>query len=171
MYGNNFFNPYMYQPYYQVSNLANGFGNMSRAGNLGRAMSGFSGAASGLRRAAVGSGFGSATNGLGASMNGASVGGLKGLLGKFSFSGFLNGASKTLNVVNQAIPIFYQVKPMFNNARTMFRIMGAVRDDSPSNVSVNRNNTNTVSSSNNNVIVTDTNSYQEFNEENPAFFI
>ena len=31
------------------------------------------------------------------------------LLGKFSFTGFLNGASKTLNIINQAIPVFYQV--------------------------------------------------------------
>ena len=40
----------------------------------------------------------------------------------FTFSGLLNGASKTLGVINQAIPIFYQVKPIINNAKTMYRV-------------------------------------------------
>ena len=30
---------------------------------------------------------------------------------------------KTLNVVNQAIPIIKQAKPVINNVKTMFRIM------------------------------------------------
>ena len=42
---------------------------------------------------------------------------------KITFSGILNGASKTLGVINQAIPVFYQVKPIWNNARTMFRVV------------------------------------------------
>ncbi len=102
----------------------------------------------------------------------------RGLLSKFSFSGFLNGASKTLNVVNQAIPIFYQVKPMFNNAKTMFKIMGAVKDDSPRTVSKNSNvtsnNTNEVVKTSNtsisNTRVNDTSSY-DANDNNPTFFI
>lgn len=102
----------------------------------------------------------------------------RGLLSKFSFSGFLNGASKTLNVVNQAIPIFYQVKPMFNNAKTMFKIMGAVKDDSPRTVSKNNNvtsnNTNEVVKTSNtsisNTRVNDTSSY-DANDNNPTFFI
>lgn len=102
----------------------------------------------------------------------------RGLLSKFSFSGFLNGASKTLNVVNQAIPIFYQVKPMFNNAKTMFKIMGAVKDDSPRTVSrnsnVTSNNTNEVVKTSNtsisNTRVNDTSSY-DANDNNPTFFI
>ena len=116
MYGNSFVNPYMYQPYYQSANLVNGLRGINSANNLSRV-----------------AGIGSINNNLG---------GIKGLLGKFSFSGFLNGASKTLNVVNQAIPIFYQVKPMFNNAKTMFRIMGAVKED---NIYNNKNNQQTVS--------------------------
>lgn len=40
----------------------------------------------------------------------------------FSFSNLLNGASKTLGVINQAIPVVYQVKPIWNNAKTMFRV-------------------------------------------------
>ena len=53
--------------------------------------------------------------------------GLSGLLKKFNLTSFLNGASKTLNIVNQAIPIYYQVKPMINNAKTMFKVMKAVK--------------------------------------------
>lgn len=41
---------------------------------------------------------------------------------KISFSKILNGTSKTLGVINQAIPVFYQVKPIWNNAKTMFKI-------------------------------------------------
>ncbi len=52
-----------------------------------------------------------------------------GIRPKFDWGNFLSNTQKTLNVVNQAIPIFYQIKPIFNNAKTMFRIMGALKDD------------------------------------------
>lgn len=153
MHGNSFFNPYMYQPYYQTSNLMNGIGGMRRASGFGRAASGLGNANTGFA-------------------------GIKGLLGKFSFSSFLNGASKTLNVVNQAIPIFYQVKPIINNARTMFRIMGAVRADGssttkntsqiPQRQSINNSNSNNTTSTTFSSNVAD---YQTFNEKNPTFFI
>ena len=84
------------------------------------------------------------------------------LFSKFSFSGFLSGASKTLNVVNQAIPIYYQVKPMINNAKTMFKVMNIVKTpDNKDNINKNKNKTvikNTVK--------------QNYNyENNPTFFI
>ena len=41
---------------------------------------------------------------------------------KITFSSILNGTSKTLGVINQAIPIFYQIKPIWNNAKTMFKV-------------------------------------------------
>ncbi len=105
MFGNGFYNPYLYQPYFQAARMANGLG--SAAGTSSLAGNGLRGLFSGGRN----------------------------LLGKFSFSGFLNGASKTLNVVNQAIPIFYQVRPMFHNAKTMFKILGAVKEDKPTSTS------------------------------------
>lgn len=86
MYGNGFYNPYMYN-------------NLMNTANVGRTMAGMSKPTLGLSN----------------------------LFKKFSFSGFLNGASKTLNVVNQAIPIYYQVKPMISNAKTMFKVMKAVK--------------------------------------------
>lgn len=135
MYGNGFYNPFMYQ----TSNIANGMSSMARSGLS---------SASGVT----------------------GLGGIKSLLGKFSFSGFLNGASKTLNVVNQAIPVYYQIKPMFQNAKTMFRIMGAVRDDDKTtkNTSkvIEKTKTNIV---NNQTIKKEEPTYN--NSSNPTFFI
>ena len=62
-----------------------------------------------------------------------------GLFSKFSLTGFLNGTNKTLNVINQAIPIYNQVKPMIGNAKTMFRVMSAVRNSD--NKAVSKENT------------------------------
>lgn len=132
MYGNGFFNPYIYQPFTQG---ATGMASMaSTAGAASKA----------------------------------------GLFSKFSFSGLLSGASKTLNVVNQAIPIFYQVRPMFNNAKTMFRIMGAVKDDGSSN----KTSTNVVGNNEKYQYTNyqQTNNYSQQNENdnltsNPTFFI
>lgn len=45
----------------------------------------------------------------------------------FNLSSFLDGTQKTLGIINQAIPIVYQVKPMFQNAKTMFRIADEIR--------------------------------------------
>jgi len=149
MYSNSFFNPYMYQPYYQTSNLASGLGNFSKVNNLA---------------------------------NASTAGGIsKSLFSKFNFSNFLTGASKTLNVVNQAIPIFYQVKPIINNAKTMFRIMGAVKDDGNSKKINNINhqtthnapttNINTTKMNNTNENLSQIIDYNNYQEENPTFFI
>ena len=45
-----------------------------------------------------------------------------GTTSKVTFSSILNGASKTLGVINQAIPVVYQVKPIWKNAKTMLRV-------------------------------------------------
>ncbi len=152
MFGNGLYNPYMASSYYQAANLA-GLGRLGGTAGLGRL--GGANMASSIAKGGIGSGIG------------------KGLLSKFSFSGFLNGASKTLNVVNQAIPIFYQVKPMINNAKTMFKIMGAVKDDSgtSNNKSVVTNNTVTdiKTEEKNNSSLVETNNYSS--GENPTFFI
>ena len=44
-----------------------------------------------------------------------------------NWGGILDGAQKTLGVINQAIPIVYQVKPIINNAKTMFKIADVIR--------------------------------------------
>lgn len=54
---------------------------------------------------------------------------LGGIRPKFDWGSFLSNAQKTLNVVNQAIPIIYQIKPIWSNAKTMFKIVGALKED------------------------------------------
>ena len=74
------------------------------------------------------------------------------LFKNFSLSGFLSGTSKTLNVINQAIPIYYQVKPIISNAKTMFKVMNAVKSEPEKTPKTTTNITKQV-------------------KENPTFFI
>ena len=48
--------------------------------------------------------------------------GLLSLIKNIKWASLLDGTSKTLNVINQAIPVVYQIKPIINNAKTMFKI-------------------------------------------------
>ena len=50
-------------------------------------------------------------------------------INKINFTSILNGASKTLNVINQAIPVFYQIKPIWQNTKTMFKVAKIIKDD------------------------------------------
>lgn len=60
--------------------------------------------------------------------------GLKSLFGGIKWSSILSGTQKTLNVVNQAIPIIKQAGPVINNAKTMFRVMNEFKKvDIPEN--------------------------------------
>ena len=60
-----------------------------------------------------------------------------------NWGNLLDGTQKTLGVINQAIPIVYQVKPIINNAKTMLRIASQMSSvDTSSNLrSTNTNNT------------------------------
>lgn len=72
----------------------------------------------------------------------------------------LSNTQKSLGIINQAIPIVYQVKPIINNAKTMFRIAGAVKDDNITNTTANANTT------------TDTVNYNNIEDDNkPIFYI
>ena len=86
----------------------------------------------------------------------------KSLLKGVSWDGFLTSAGKTLNVINQAIPIFYQVKPIFHNARTMFRVLGAVRG------SDNVSNSMSTPSSTPTVNLTEKSTFQPSNSKNSS---
>ena len=96
--------------------------------------------------------------------------GLRGLFHGFNFNNFLTSTGKTLNVINQAIPIFYQVKPIFNNAKTMLRVAGAIRNSDTkrtnSNINVKSSNTNKNTLHNS---ISDSN--QNSNSNNPTFFL
>lgn len=90
------------------------------------------------------------------------------LKGKLNWSSILNNTQKTLNIINQAIPVFYQIKPMWDNTKTIFKIIGAVKDDNTKNTVINKKNTNTTSDLINN---SNTNK-QSFPDDNtPNFFL
>ena len=59
-----------------------------------------------------------------------------------NWGGFLTNANKTLNVVNQAIPLVRQAGPMFNNMKSMLKIAKAFGSET--------NNTN-IRTKNNNI--------------------
>lgn len=72
-----------------------------------------------------------------AGLRGASSLGKAGLFGSIramNWGNILGNTQKTLGIINQAIPIVYQVKPIMNNARTMFKVMGAVKGDTVESV-------------------------------------
>ena len=96
---------------------------------------------------------------------GVSKGLFSNLFKNFSLSGFLSGTSKTLNVINQAIPIYYQVKPMISNAKTMFKVMNAVKSDNTTNTK--SNNINKTNAYKNTTIKKE----YATNNEQPTFFV
>ena len=73
-----------------------------------------------------------------------------------NWTNILNNTQKTLNVINQAIPVYYQVKPIYNNAKTMFRMLGALKDDDTPN---------------NNTKIENNNEKKNTNQEGPVFFL
>lgn len=69
-------------------------------------------------------------------------------LRSINWSNILNNTQKTLNVINQAIPVYYQVKPIWGNAKTMFRMVNALKDDN--NTSNNTDETTSTKEKNTN---------------------
>ena len=47
---------------------------------------------------------------------------------KINWSNILNNTQKTLSIINQAIPIIYQIKPIYTNAKTIFKVINAVKE-------------------------------------------
>ena len=46
-----------------------------------------------------------------------------------NWGSILTNTQKSLGIINQAIPIVHQVKPIVTNAKTMFKIAGALKDN------------------------------------------
>ena len=44
-------------------------------------------------------------------------------------SSILDGTQKVLNIINQTIPIIYQIKPIYQNAKTAFKVVNALKED------------------------------------------
>lgn len=83
-----------------------------------------------------------------------------GLLGKglsltkaINWSALLDGTQKTLGVINQAIPIVYQVKPILGNAKTLFKIANVMNEPTTTtNNTIEENIQTNISQSNNSPI-------------------
>ena len=61
-------------------------------------------------------------------------------LRNINFSSILSGTGRTLNVVNQAIPLVKQVKPVVKNAKTMFKVMNEFKKvNTPSSIKKTNN--------------------------------
>ena len=102
--------------------------------------------------------------------------GLLSALKNIKWGTILSNTQKTLGVINQAIPIVYQIKPIWNNAKTVFKIVGAIKDGDSTTTSVNNNykqvnsiNTNNIIDNNNYVETKPTSSY--INRNQPNFFL
>ena len=97
-------------------------------------------------------------------------------LGGINWQGILNNTSRTLGVINQAIPVIKQVGPMYNNMKSMLKIASIFKDETDpkprynkSNITANKN-INTTSNKDNDIEVKKIK--QEKNYDNiPNFFI
>ena len=81
--------------------------------------------------------------------------------GGINWSSILNGAQRTLNLVNQAIPLVKQAAPMVRNAKTMFKVMNEFKKADNQNSQSNKMNDFTGSLNEN---------AQVISSEGPTFF-
>ena len=97
-------------------------------------------------------------------------------LRSFNWSGLLSGANKTLNVVNQTIPLIKKAKPMVGNDKSMLRLAKAFGSETISRNGSNNNSrrTNNINKENKNIT---TNTVKKESNDNfsndsyPNFFI
>lgn len=78
-----------------------------------------------------------------------------------NWRGLLNNTQKTLGIINQIIPIVYQVKPLVSNARTLFKIAGAV----------NSNDDNSQNNVNDEQVINNYSTSIEKDSNSPVFFL
>lgn len=161
--------PYFIPRYYGTPVMMRG----AIGSNMGRAIGGMGNAMNGARMATQG-----ASRGLGLfSRLGSSMRALKGV----NWGGFITNASKTLNVVNQTIPLVRQVGPMVNNMKSMLRVASIFKDETDkrpvSQIKQNTNYSNKSISSNNNIYNSTKNEVREETNNSydydgsPTFFI
>lgn len=83
----------------------------------------------------------------------------------FNIGSILNGTQRTLNIINQAIPVIRQMSPVVKNAKTMFRVMNEFKKvdfKEPTNNKIN-NNQNIKEN------IQTSNTY--YNDNGPTFFL
>lgn len=69
-----------------------------------------------------------------------SKGGIFKSLSGIKWGNVLNNTQKTLNVINQAIPVYYQIKPIWQNVKSFGKIMEVFNSPDDNNNQVNNNN-------------------------------
>ena len=62
-------------------------------------------------------------------LNGGFLRGGLSFLKNFDYAGLLDGTSKTLSVINQAIPVYNQIKPIVSNIKTISKISSVLSED------------------------------------------
>ena len=83
-----------------------------------------------------------------------------------NWSTILSNTQKTLNVVNQTIPVIKQMGPMVNNAKTMFKIMNEFKKvDTPKKIENNNQTKENI-----NAIEKENTINTQTNYNNPTFF-
>lgn len=88
-----------------------------------------------------------------------------GIFKTINWTNIINNTSKTLGVINQAIPIVKQTGPMLHNMRSMLRVASVFRDETSNKPKKKKNN----SSSNKNI--NEKKEVQTSNDSLPNFFI
>ena len=61
---------------------------------------------------------------------------------KMNWSNLLDGTQKTLSIINQAIPVIYQIKPIIQNAKTAIKVVNEIKkeDTKKENIRINTHN-------------------------------
>lgn len=77
---------------------------------------------------------------------------------KFDWGNFLSNTQKTIGIINQAIPVVYQLGPIYKNAKTLLRVFNEFNK-----INSSTNNSNVTNSANNTSNFT--------NNSAPNFFI
>ena len=67
-----------------------------------------------------------------------------------NWSTILDGTQKTLSIINQAIPVIYQIKPIYQNAKTIFKVANELKKEDNNNSKKQKENIvkSTISSNN-----------------------
>lgn len=90
----------------------------------------------------------------------------------FSFSNLLNGASKTLGVVRDAIPVVKEIGPMMNNMKSMLKIASVFKDETDTKEKKEETSSNINNNDQNNSTNKEKTDYS-YNQSNnsPNFFL
>ena len=106
-----------------------------------------------------------ATSGLGRGLLGGAI------RGGINWSSILNGAQRTLGLVNQAIPLVKQAAPMVRNAKTMFKVMNEFKKVETPNTNVSNSNTSNNVNNASEINISSSEDVQMVSDGGPTFFI